>query len=232
MLRSSHGQDGAAIVAAFAIFMIVGLNGCTLIKDTWELMIVNPGLPPPIPGQETDPLSRTSVPSDSEMMENAETSDPSLLVVESDFAHADIPSVIEVAPSDAERYEAPNGRRLRLQRIETFEDGLIVQDLRDGTGEACAENSMIIVHFHGTLEDGTVVDSTRDSEPRGPWPLAQLMSGWRQGLAGMQVGGVRRLTIPSTLAYGDLAVSDPESGVEIIPAGAALIYVIELIEIQ
>ena len=68
------------MVTAFTLFMIVGLNGCTLIKGTWELMIVNPGVPPQIPGQDTYPLSRTSVPSDSEMMENAETSNPSLLV--------------------------------------------------------------------------------------------------------------------------------------------------------
>jgi FKBP-type peptidyl-prolyl cis-trans isomerase len=112
------------------------------------------------------------------------------------------------------------------ETIDMSDGELIIEDLSLGEGEAVKAGDAISIHYHGTLTDGTVFDS---SVERGvPFEttigVGQLISGWDQGIPGMKVGGKRRLTIPPNLAYGNRATGG-------IPAGSTLIFEVELLDI-
>jgi FKBP-type peptidyl-prolyl cis-trans isomerase FkpA len=109
----------------------------------------------------------------------------------------------------------------------TTESGLRIEEVRPGTGALAEPGHRVRMHYHGTLEDGTVFDSSRD---RGvPFEFAlgggQVIKGFEEGVTGMRVGEVRRLTIPPELGYGATARGA-------IPANATLIFEIELLEVQ
>lgn len=108
----------------------------------------------------------------------------------------------------------------------TTDSGLIIQDIECGTGEEAKTGEAVTVHYVGTLADGTQFDSSRDRNEPFSFPLGagQVIRGWDEGVVGMKPGGVRKLTIPSDLAYGD-AGRPP-----VIPPKATLIFEIELIE--
>lgn len=121
--------------------------------------------------------------------------------------------------------EAFNGQMCSVLSTSTLDSGIVIDELVIGTGEECPEGATVTMQYHGTLADGTVFDTTRDDEPRGPWPLGNLIKGWQQGVPGMKVGGIRRLTIPYQLAYG-------EAGSSSIPPKADLTFIIELVTIE
>lgn len=103
-------------------------------------------------------------------------------------------------------------------------EGLVVEDIEVGSGEEAVAGKVITAHYTGTLEDGTVFDS---SVSRGvPFSFVlgagQVIQGWDLGIQGMKVGGKRMLTIPPELAYGDRAIGA-------IPAGSTLIFEVELL---
>lgn len=125
-----------------------------------------------------------------------------------------------VAPMAA----TPDGIRLSVLHSIRQDSGLIIDDLRMGTGADCLPNSVITVRYHGTLVNGVVFDTTRGKGPA-EFPLDRLIRGWREGLPGMKVGGIRRLTIPAALAYGD-----KQKG--IIPPNSDLIFSIELLGVK
>lgn len=105
--------------------------------------------------------------------------------------------------------------------------GLKIEDVEEGSGDAANPGDRVRVHYTGTLEDGTVFDS---SHPRGrPFTFVlgagQVISGWDVGVRGMKEGGKRRLTIPPELGYGSRG-SPPK-----IPPNATLIFDVELLEI-
>jgi len=118
----------------------------------------------------------------------------------------------------------PDGIRLSVLHSIRQDSGLIIDDLRMGTGADCLPNSVITVRYHGTLVNGIVFDTTRGKGPA-EFPLDRLIRGWREGLPGMKVGGIRRLTIPAALAYGDR-----QKG--IIPPNSDLIFSIELLGVK
>ncbi len=124
-----------------------------------------------------------------------------------------------------ETVEAPDGTRMPV--LSRREVSLVIEELRVGTGAEVERKSTITVHYHGTLPDGTVFDSTRGKEPL-KFELARLIPGWQAGLRGMKVGGLRRLTIAPELAYGDKDRKD-ESGKVVIPAGSTLTFSIGLV---
>lgn len=102
-----------------------------------------------------------------------------------------------------------------------------IEDIKIGEGAEVAGGDRITIHYHGTLEDGTVFDSSYD---RGtPFKtrigVGEVIEGWDMGVPGMKVGGKRKLTIPAKLAYGDREVGD-------IPAGSTLIFDVELVSID
>jgi FKBP-type peptidyl-prolyl cis-trans isomerase FkpA len=112
---------------------------------------------------------------------------------------------------------------------------LAVSDLRAGTGAVAQAGSVVTVHYTGWLYDsgaaenkGTKFDSSRDSGRPFQFQLGagQVIPGWDQGVAGMKVGGQRRLVIPSSLGYGQRGAGG------VIPPGAALVFDVELLDVR
>lgn len=121
--------------------------------------------------------------------------------------------------------EAPDGSKLPI--LQSSSHTLVIEDARIGEGDACDRRSVITVHYHGTLADGTVFDSTRGKEPA-KFPLDRLIPGWQAGVPGMKVGGIRRLVIPSVMAYGAQERRDDEGRIK-LPANSDLTFSIELV---
>ena len=103
--------------------------------------------------------------------------------------------------------------------------GLIVNEIFAGVGEQATSQSTCVVHYHGTLIDGTVFDSSVDRGSPAKFPIRNVIQGWQEGVAMMRVGGKATLVVPSNLAYGDKG-SPP-----VIPAGATIIFEVELLEV-
>jgi hypothetical protein len=104
------------------------------------------------------------------------------------------------------------------------DSGLIIEDLRLGTGEAVRVTDTIIVHYHGTLASGQVFDSTYERGEPTQLNVFQTIQGWQEGIPGMRVGGQRRLIVPPELGYGARARPN-------IPANSLLIFEIEVVEV-
>ncbi|MEM9336246.1 MAG: FKBP-type peptidyl-prolyl cis-trans isomerase [Patescibacteria group bacterium] len=104
---------------------------------------------------------------------------------------------------------------------------LIIDDVVIGVGDEVAEGDVVSVHYIGTLPNGQEFDSSyRRGEPfQFTVGEGRVIAGWEQGILGMQQGGQRILVIPSDLGYGDQNFGP-------IPAGATLVFAIELLEIQ
>ena len=104
---------------------------------------------------------------------------------------------------------------------------LMISDIVVGTGAEATPGSTVTVNYTGALPDGTVFDS---SIGRGPFTFGlgagQVIRGWDEGVAGMKVGGKRRLVIPADKAYGNQAVGG------VIPANATLLFEVELLSVQ
>lgn len=105
---------------------------------------------------------------------------------------------------------------------------LKIEDIKEGTGSAVKSGDTIIINYSGTLLNGTKFDSSYDrGQPfQTQIGVGQVIKGWDQGLIGMKVGGKRRLTIPSSLAYGERGAGG------VIPPNATLIFDLELLEVK
>lgn len=114
----------------------------------------------------------------------------------------------------------------KKEGVVTTESGLQYEVLQKGEGEEKpTASSKVKVHYHGTLIDGTVFDSSVERGEPISFKLGQVIKGWQEGLTYMSVGDKFRLYIPSPLAYG-------KSGSGPIPPASALIFEVELLEIQ
>ncbi len=104
---------------------------------------------------------------------------------------------------------------------------LQIEDLQLGTGAEAKPGQSVTVHYTGTLTNGSKFDSSRDRNRPFDFQLGagMVIKGWDQGVAGMKVGGRRKLTIPPELGYG--AGGYPP----VIPPNSTLIFDIELIEV-
>ena len=103
--------------------------------------------------------------------------------------------------------------------------GLIFKELTAGTGASPQATDRVKVHYHGSLIDGTVFDSSVERGEPVTFALDQVVEGWTEGLQMMKVGGKAKLTIPPELAYGP-------GGRAGIPANATLIFEVELLGIE
>ena len=104
---------------------------------------------------------------------------------------------------------------------------LKVEDLKVGTGAEAVAGKRVEVHYVGTLTDGKQFDSSRDRQRPFEFNLGagQVISGWDQGVVGMRIGGLRRLTVPPEMGYG--ARGFPP----VIPANSTLIFEVELLTV-
>lgn len=108
---------------------------------------------------------------------------------------------------------------------EEREGGLLIEDLKIGEGDEVKPNASVVAFYHGTFKsDGKVFDSAFERGEPAAFPLNQVIAGWQQGVPGMRVGGVRRLTVPSALAYGD-------QGRPGIPPKSDLVFVIQMVDV-
>lgn len=105
------------------------------------------------------------------------------------------------------------------------ESGLAYKVIKEGTGASPAANDIVEVHYHGTLADGTVFDSSVERGKTIEFPLDRVIKGWTEGLQTMKVGGKTKFVIPADLAYGD-AGAPPK-----IPGGATLVFEVELFKV-
>lgn len=106
---------------------------------------------------------------------------------------------------------------------------LKIIDIKVGDGEVVPEGATVAAHYTGaTTDDGKIFQSSHDfgTDPI-TFPLSGVIAGWTQGVPGMKVGGIRRLVIPAELAYG--ANPPSSSG---IPSNAALVFDIEMVDVQ
>lgn len=129
------------------------------------------------------------------------------------------------APAQPEKPMAvpvPEGPVVKTSEVE----GILIEDIKIGEGYEVKPGGAVVAHYHGTLKsDPTIVfDSSFERGEPVPFPLSGVIEGWQKGVPGMKVGGVRRLTIPARLAYGDRSPSAK------IPANSDLVFVIQMID--
>jgi FKBP-type peptidyl-prolyl cis-trans isomerase len=105
---------------------------------------------------------------------------------------------------------------------------LVQTDLVVGKGAEAKAGDTVSVHYVGTLHDGTEFDSSRKRGQPFVFTLGkgQVIRGWDQGVAGMKVGGKRKLVIPPALAYGDHGMG------KVIPPNSTLQFEVELVDIK
>ena len=105
---------------------------------------------------------------------------------------------------------------------------LVIEDIRPGTGAEAKAGMTVTVHYVGTLTDGKKFDSSRDRGRGFSFALGagQVIKGWDQGVAGMKIGQLRKLTIPPHLAYGTNGFPP------VIPPNSTLVFEVELLEVK
>jgi peptidylprolyl isomerase len=104
---------------------------------------------------------------------------------------------------------------------------LDIQDLKVGNGAEAVSGKSVTVHYVGTLTNGNKFDSSRDRGKGFTFMLGagQVIQGWDKGVAGMKVGGLRKLTIPPEMGYG--AGGFPP----VIPPNSTLVFEVELLSV-
>lgn len=105
------------------------------------------------------------------------------------------------------------------------DSGLKFEDLVEGHGPAAAPGQQVSVHYTGWLTDGSKFDSSLDRNQPFEFALGRgvVIRGWDEGVAGMKVGGKRRLTVPPQLGYGARGAGG------VIPPNATLVFEVELL---
>jgi len=105
--------------------------------------------------------------------------------------------------------------------------GLQIEELVVGQGAEARAGQKVSVHYTGWLTDGKKFDSSHDRKQAFDFPLGKgnVIRGWDEGVAGMKVGGKRKLTIPSELGYGARGAGG------VIPPNATLVFEVELLKV-
>lgn len=136
-------------------------------------------------------------------------------------------TAITPLPTPLEQVEQTTKEDVTITPMQEEVTELIVEDLIVGTGAEAVSGKKITVNYRGTLTNGTEFDSSyRRNQPfTFTLGVGQVIQGWDQGVAGMKVGGKRKLTIPPELGYGSR-----DTGT--IPSNSVLIFEVELLEVE
>ena len=106
--------------------------------------------------------------------------------------------------------------------------GLVIEDLIVGNGDGASAGQRVSVHYTGWLTNGNKFDSSKDRGQPFMFSLGrgEVIRGWDEGVAGMKVGGKRKLTIPPDLGYGARGAGN------VIPPNATLLFEVELLAVR
>ncbi|WBH81464.1 FKBP-type 22 kDa peptidyl-prolyl cis-trans isomerase [Pseudomonas aeruginosa] len=127
----------------------------------------------------------------------------------------------EAAAGEGRAYLAENAKR---EGVTVLPSGLQFEVLRTGEGAKPSREDTVRTHYHGTLIDGTVFDSSYQRGQPAEFPVGGVIAGWVEALQLMNAGSKWRLHVPSELAYGGQAVGS-------IPPHSVLVFDVELLEI-
>lgn len=144
---------------------------------------------------------------------------PPISTITSTTGQISTPSATVIPTSTPISQEAVN--------VTTMENGLKIEDEVVGTGPEAVSGKKVTVNYTGTLVDGTKFDSSYDHGVPFTFNLGagQVIAGWDQGVAGMKVGGKRKLTIPPALGYGAQSAGS-------IPPNSTLIFEVKLLGVE
>ena len=122
----------------------------------------------------------------------------------------------------------PQDKDKKEEKVITTKSGLKYVELKEGTGDEAKAGQVVEVHYTGWLKDGTKFDSSKDRNKPFQFPLGagRVIKGWDEGVAGMKVGGKRKLIIPPELGYGKRGAGS------VIPPDAELTFEVELLAIK
>ena len=136
----------------------------------------------------------------------------------------DDPNPTLFAMADASALGGP----MDVEKSRLTASGLRITDVVVGTGAEASPGDTVVVHYRGTLEDGSQFDASYDRGTPFSFPLGagRVIKGWDEGVQGMQVGGKRKLVIPPDLGYGSRGAGG------VIPPNATLIFDVELLEVK
>ena len=124
---------------------------------------------------------------------------------------------------EGEAFLAQNAER---DGVVTLPSGLQYEVLAQGDGATPRRRSTVVVHYSGTLIDGTPFDSSYSRGEPSRFPVNRVIPGWTEALRRMRVGDKWRLFVPADLAYGDQGAGP------LIGPGSALIFEVELLEVR
>lgn len=129
----------------------------------------------------------------------------------------------ELKIEEGEKFLSENAKR---KEVKTLESGLQYEILNDAEGLKPSLNDQVTTHYHGTLLDGTVFDSSVDRGEPATFPVSGVIKGWTEALQLMSIGSKWRLYVPYNLAYGEKGVSAQ------IGPYTTLIFDVELLKIN
>ena len=132
-------------------------------------------------------------------------------------------ALMQSKAASGEAFMAENAARAE---VTTTASGLQYEVLTEGTGPKPQATDTVVTHYHGTLTDGTVFDSSVERGSPASFPVNRVIPGWTEALQMMGVGSKWRLVVPPELAYGERGAGGA------IPPNATLVFEVELLEIQ
>jgi FKBP-type peptidyl-prolyl cis-trans isomerase len=139
-----------------------------------------------------------------------------------EFVQRRMDEQIEAQKKVGETYLA---KKRKEDGAKVTESGLIFIEKKAGSGSAPRTTDTVKVHYHGTLSDGTVFDSSVERDTPAEFPLNRVIPCWTEGVAMIRAGGKAQLICPAEIAYGDRGAPPT------IPGGATLTFDVELLEI-
>jgi peptidylprolyl isomerase len=148
----------------------------------------------------------------------------STLIFEVELLQATAPQVMELK-ADTKTLSDGTSPTAEDKGLKDLGEGLKIRDLKEGTGPVATDESQVEVYYTGWLTDGTVFDSSAQRRETITFGLNGVIEGWKKGIPGMKVGGVRKLVVPAALGYGARAQGK-------IPPNSTLIFEVQLVGIK